>query len=143
MTTTPRPEQTAACLETLEAGCHIQRSGRGLRSASHIDDTLDVVHGHQQFSLFNAHYAERCFLPIHVYDTALGRPVAVLLRPGKTPSGTECAPICAGSSTGSGGRVPEGTGLRHLLRSGRRAGGALQFAPYPRYGVWSAEDARR
>jgi hypothetical protein len=35
-----------------------------------IDDTLDVVHGHQQLSLFNAHYDERCFLPIHVYDTA-------------------------------------------------------------------------
>ncbi|TIR47402.1 MAG: hypothetical protein E5X53_34125 [Mesorhizobium sp.] len=24
-----------------------------------IDDTLDVVHGHQQLSLFNAHYDER------------------------------------------------------------------------------------
>jgi hypothetical protein len=54
-----------------------------------IDDTLDVVHGHQQLSLFNAHYDERCFLPIHVYDTATGRPVAMILRPGKTPSGTE------------------------------------------------------
>jgi Transposase DDE domain group 1 len=28
-------------------------------------------------------------LPIHVYDTATGRPVAVILRPGKTPSGVE------------------------------------------------------
>jgi hypothetical protein len=54
-----------------------------------IDDTCDVVHGHQQLSLFNAHYNERCFLPIHVYDTATGRPVAVVLRPGKTPSGVE------------------------------------------------------
>jgi hypothetical protein len=54
-----------------------------------IDDTVDVVHGHQQLSLFNAHYDERCFLPIHVYDTASSRPVAVLLRPGKTPSGSE------------------------------------------------------
>ena len=54
-----------------------------------IDDTVDVVHGHQQLSLFNAHYDERCFLPIHVYDTATCRPVAVLLRPGKTPSGIE------------------------------------------------------
>ena len=54
-----------------------------------IDDTMDVVHGHQQLSLFNAHYDERCFLPIHIYDTATSRPVAVLLRPGKTPSGTE------------------------------------------------------
>jgi len=54
-----------------------------------IDDTVDVVHGHQQLSLFNAHYDERCFLPIHVYDTATSRPVVVLLRPGKTPSGEE------------------------------------------------------
>jgi len=54
-----------------------------------IDDTVDVVHGHQQLALFNAHYDERCFLPIHVYDTATARPVAVLLRPGKTPSGDE------------------------------------------------------
>lgn len=54
-----------------------------------IDDTVDVVHGYQQLSLFNAHYNERCFLPIHIYDTATARPVAVLLRPGKTPSGKE------------------------------------------------------
>jgi hypothetical protein len=47
------------------------------------------VHGHQQLSLFNGHYDERCFLPIHVYDTATSRPVAVLLRTGKTPSGIE------------------------------------------------------
>ncbi len=54
-----------------------------------IDDTVDVVHGHQQLALFNAHYDERCFLPIHVYETATSRPVAMLLRPGKTPSGPE------------------------------------------------------
>ena len=30
-------------------------------------DTCDAVHGHQQLSLFNAHYNERCFPPIHVY----------------------------------------------------------------------------
>ena len=29
---------------------------------------------------FNAHYDERCFLPIHVYDTEKSRPVAVVLR---------------------------------------------------------------
>ena len=39
-----------------------------------LDDTCDVAHGHQQLSLFNAHYDERCFLPI---------------RPGKTPGGVE------------------------------------------------------
>jgi hypothetical protein len=54
-----------------------------------IDDTCDVVHGHQQLALFNGHYGERCFLPIHVYDTATSRPVAMLLRPGRTPSGRE------------------------------------------------------
>jgi hypothetical protein len=32
---------------------------------------------------------ERCFLPIHVYDTATARSIAVLLRSGKTASGRE------------------------------------------------------
>src|SRR5579864_860044 len=54
-----------------------------------IDDTLDRVHGHQQLSLFNAHYDERCFLPIHIYEAASGKPVAMILREGKTPSGAE------------------------------------------------------
>jgi hypothetical protein len=54
-----------------------------------IDDTCDTVHGHQQLSLFNAHYDERCFLPIHIYEGATGKPVAMVLREGKTPSGEE------------------------------------------------------
>jgi hypothetical protein len=54
-----------------------------------IDDTLDVVHGNQQLSLFNAHYDERCFLPIHIYEGNSGKPVAMILREGKTPSGKE------------------------------------------------------
>ena len=54
-----------------------------------IDDTLDVAHGRQEMAEWNAHYDERCFLPIHIYDTATGRPVAMILRPGKTPSGVE------------------------------------------------------
>lgn len=54
-----------------------------------IDDTADTVHGHQQLSLFNAHYDERCFLPIHVYDAASGPCVVTILRPGKTPDGNE------------------------------------------------------
>jgi hypothetical protein len=56
-----------------------------------IDDTCDVAHGYQQLSFWNGHHGERCFLPIHVYDTATGRPVAMLLRTGKTPSGAEAA----------------------------------------------------
>ena len=31
-----------------------------------IDDTVDVVHGHQQLSLFNAHDDERCLPPLHI-----------------------------------------------------------------------------
>ncbi len=58
-----------------------------------IDDTLDRVHGHQQLSLFHAHYDSRCFLPIHVYEATTSKPVAVILRPGKTPDGTEVAMV--------------------------------------------------
>lgn len=54
-----------------------------------IDDTADTVHGNQQLSLFNAHYDERCFLPIHIYDADTGHCVVTILRPGKTPSGKE------------------------------------------------------
>jgi hypothetical protein len=49
------------------------------------------VHGQQQLSLFHAHYDSRCFLPIHIYEADSGKPVAVILRPGKTPDGAELA----------------------------------------------------
>ena len=49
-----------------------------------IDDTVDVVHGHQQLVQWNAHYDERCLLLIDVYDEATGAPVMVILRPGET-----------------------------------------------------------
>jgi hypothetical protein len=56
-----------------------------------IDDTLDRVHGGQQLSLFHAHHDSRCFLPMHIYEATTGKPVAVILRPGKTPGGAEVA----------------------------------------------------
>jgi len=58
-----------------------------------IDDTFDAVHGKQQLALFNAHYDERCFLPIHIYEGTSGKPVAVILRSGKTPGGVEVRTI--------------------------------------------------
>jgi len=61
------------------------------------------VQGAQQLSLFNAHHDTRCFLPIHVYHVASGKPVVVFLRPGKTPSGREVRTV-----------------LRHLVRRLRR-----------------------
>jgi hypothetical protein len=68
-----------------------------------IDDTCDPVHGHQQLSLFHAHYDTRCFLPIHVYHVESGKPVVVFLRAGKTPSGREVRAV-----------------LKHLVRRIRR-----------------------
>src|SRR3954447_22646550 len=56
-----------------------------------IDDTEDRVHGGQELALFHAHYGSRCFLPIHIYEAITGKPVAVFLRPGKTPDGAEVA----------------------------------------------------
>jgi hypothetical protein len=58
-----------------------------------IDDTEDRVHGAQQLSLFHAHYDARCFLPIHIYEAITGKPVAMILRPGKTPDGVEVARV--------------------------------------------------
>jgi hypothetical protein len=58
-----------------------------------IDDTEDAVHGCQQLALFNAYYDSHCFLPIHIYEATSGKPVAAILRPGKTPSGTEVRTI--------------------------------------------------
>src|SRR6266853_5169737 len=54
-----------------------------------IDDTEDRVHGGQQLALFNAYYDSRCFQPIHIYEATTGKPVAIMLRPGKTPDGAE------------------------------------------------------
>ena len=35
-----------------------------------IDDTDDTVHGGQQLALFNAHYDDYCFPPIHIFEAA-------------------------------------------------------------------------
>jgi hypothetical protein len=75
-----------------------------------IDDTEDRVHGQQELALFHAHHGERCFLPIHGYEAITGKPVAVILRPGKTPDGAEVTLV-----------------LRHLVRRIR--------ARWPKVGV--------
>ena len=56
-----------------------------------IDDTPDAAHGGQQLALFNAHYDEYVFQPIHIFEATTGKPVLSLLRPGKRPSGKEAA----------------------------------------------------
>ena len=54
-----------------------------------IDDTFCVAHGGQQMALWNAHHDERGFAPMHVYHAGTGLPVVTILRPARTPSGTE------------------------------------------------------
>ena len=68
-----------------------------------IDDTDDAVHGGPQLALFNAHYDEYIFQPIHIFEATTGKPVLPLLRPGKRPSGEEAARI-----------------LKHVIRRIRR-----------------------
>jgi len=58
-----------------------------------IDDTEDTTHGHQQMALFNAHYGEFCYLPIHIYEGRSGKLITTVLRPGKRPSGKEIVAI--------------------------------------------------
>jgi len=66
-----------------------------------IDDTVDVVHGHQQLSFFNAHYDERCFLPIHVYERRPPGRSPSCCAPARRPRAKRYAAICAASSNAS------------------------------------------
>jgi hypothetical protein len=54
-----------------------------------IDDTFCAAHGGQQLAFWNAHHDERGFASMHIYHVASGTPVAVILRPARTPKGTE------------------------------------------------------
>jgi hypothetical protein len=54
-----------------------------------IDDTFCAAHGAQQLAFWNAHHDERGFASMHIYHVASGTPVAAILRPARTPKGTE------------------------------------------------------
>jgi Transposase DDE domain group 1 len=54
-----------------------------------IDDTFNAAYGGQQGTLWNGHHDERGFASMHVYHARTGLPVATILRPARTPSGTE------------------------------------------------------
>jgi len=54
-----------------------------------IDDTFCAAHGAQQLAFWNAHHDERGFASMHIYHAASGTPVATILRPARTPKGTE------------------------------------------------------
>jgi hypothetical protein len=54
-----------------------------------IDDTFCAAHGAQQLAFWNAHHDERGFASMHIYHVTSGTPVATILRPARTPKGTE------------------------------------------------------
>ena len=81
------------------------------------------MHGRQQLSLFNAHYDTRCFLPVHVYHVESGKPVAVLLRPGKTPSGIEVRTLLKHLVRRITGRAPGSPSGETATTRGERRGG--------------------
>jgi hypothetical protein len=54
-----------------------------------IDDTFCAAHGGQQLAFWNAHHDERGFASMHIYHVTSGTPVAMILRPARTPKGTE------------------------------------------------------
>src|ERR1019366_10373549 len=95
-----------------------------------IDETADTVHGHQQLSLFNAHYDERCFPPLPVYDAGTGHCVLTIPRPGKAPDGKEvrahprcdrgarrrCSQSLRGGAEREGSANPSATDPRRVCR---------------------------
>jgi hypothetical protein len=58
-----------------------------------LDDTANEVHGAQQQSLFNGHYDQYCYLPLHLYEGQSGKLITSILRPGRRPSGEEIVSI--------------------------------------------------
>jgi len=58
-----------------------------------IDDTFCAAHGGQQLAFWNAHHNERGFASMHIYHVASGTPVAAILRPARTPKGTEVCTV--------------------------------------------------
>jgi Transposase DDE domain group 1 len=84
----PRKTEAARLTAALvDQFCTSVRAGR--REILDIDDTFCTAHGGQQLAFWNAHHDERGFSPMHIYHVASGTPVVAILRPAKTPKGTE------------------------------------------------------
>jgi hypothetical protein len=75
---------TAALID--QAGTSLQPHEREILD---IDDTFCAAHGGQQLAFWNAHHDERGFASMHIYHVASGAPVVTILRPARTPKGTE------------------------------------------------------
>src|SRR5262245_59616243 len=84
----PSKTETARLTATL-----VDQAGMGVTPREQeildIDDTFCAAHGGQQLAFWNAHYDERGFASMHIYHVASGTPVVTILRPARTPKGTE------------------------------------------------------
>ncbi len=58
-----------------------------------IDDTNDTTHGDQQLALFNAHYGDYGYQPLHIYEGQSGKLITTILRPGQRPTGKQIVTI--------------------------------------------------
>lgn len=54
-----------------------------------IDPTACLTYGQQELQLYNTHIGDHCLMPFHVYEGQTGKPIATILRPGKTPTAAE------------------------------------------------------
>ena len=61
----------------------------GRQEVIDIDDTFCAAHGGQQLAFWNAHHDERGFATMHINHVKSGTPIAAILRPARTPKGTE------------------------------------------------------
>jgi len=61
----------------------------GRQAIFDIDDTFCAAHGGQQLAFWNAHHDERGFASMHIYHAQSSTPVVAILRPARTPKGTE------------------------------------------------------
>ena len=84
----PRKVEAARLSATLvDQFCAFVKPGR--REILDVDDTFCAAHGGQQLAFWNAHEDERGFSPMHIYHVRSGTPVVAILRPARTPKGTE------------------------------------------------------
>jgi hypothetical protein len=71
----------------------VDQAGTTVKPRKHeildIDDTFCAAHGGQQLAFWNAHHDERGFASMHIYHVESSTPVVTILRPARTPKGTE------------------------------------------------------
>ena len=82
-----KSEATRLCAALVDQFATLVKPGR--LEILDIDDTFCAAHGGQQLAFWNAHHDERGFASMHIYHVASGAPVAAILRPARTPKGTE------------------------------------------------------